>query len=84
MCSVSLFAQERGPHIFAVNESPTLNPLAGTVKLPTPVPISEVSTVVFVISVPNAVCAYNPPEGPGGPGGPGIGGPTTSDIVYLN
>jgi len=66
ICIVSLFAQERVPHILAVNESPTLNVLAGTIKLPTPGPTKDVSTVVSVISVPKAVCA-NKPFVPGGP-----------------
>ena len=42
ICIVSLFAQDKFPHILAVKLSPTVNPLAGTIKLPTPGPIREV------------------------------------------
>ena len=55
ICIVSLLAQERLPHILATKLSPTLKKLGGTLKLPTPVPIRDVSTVVSVIRGPNAV-----------------------------
>ena len=55
MCTVSLLAQDKCPHILAVKLSPTLNVLGGTDKVPTPAPINEVSTVVLVISVPSEV-----------------------------
>jgi len=37
-----------------------MNPLAGTVKVPTPVPIMFVGVVVFVTAVPSAVCENKP------------------------
>jgi hypothetical protein len=55
ICKVAVFTQDKCPINTALKLSPTWNPFAGTVNVPTPVPNIVVSTVVAVTGVESAV-----------------------------
>ena len=59
--TVSPFADEITPPTETPKLSPTAKPFAGTVRVPTPVEITEVSVIVPVIGVLEVVCAKIPP-----------------------